>query len=313
MNKKFAPIIVFTYLRFTKLKTLINKLKKNKESKMSDIYFFSDNSKHIKDKKKIFRIRKYLKNIKGFKKKKIILRNSNYGNGKNIIDGVTYVLKKEKSAIILEDDLIIGRNFLNFMNTCLEKYKPIKKVWHIGGWSFDLNRDSKYDIFFSKNMQPWGWATWQNRWKHFEKNPKKLIKYFENKNDKIFEFNLNDTVDSFKQILDNYNNKKDTWAIFWNAQIFKNNALCVSPHKSLVKTNGFDYFSTNVHPNHFTNIVFKTNINKKNKFNLPDKVIEDKDFNKDFRDFYFKKIGFFFRVKKSFKVLKKNLFQLMSI
>ena len=52
MNKKFAPIIVFTYLRFTKLKTLINKLKKNKESKMSDIYFFSDNSKHIKDKKK---------------------------------------------------------------------------------------------------------------------------------------------------------------------------------------------------------------------------------------------------------------------
>ena len=55
MNKKFAPIIVFTYLRFTKLKTLINKLKKNKESKMSDIYFFSNNSKHIKDKKKLFK------------------------------------------------------------------------------------------------------------------------------------------------------------------------------------------------------------------------------------------------------------------
>ena len=52
MKKNFAPIIVFTYLRFTKLKTLINKLKKNKESKMSDIYFFSDNSKQTKDKKK---------------------------------------------------------------------------------------------------------------------------------------------------------------------------------------------------------------------------------------------------------------------
>ena len=33
------------------------------------------------------------------------------------------------------------------MNTCLKKYEPIKKVWHIGGWSFDLNRVSKYDIF----------------------------------------------------------------------------------------------------------------------------------------------------------------------
>ena len=48
----------------------------------------------------------------------------------------------------------------------------------------------------------------------FEKNPKKLIKYFEKNKDKLFEFNLNNTVDSFKQILDNYNNKKDTWAIF---------------------------------------------------------------------------------------------------
>ena len=36
------------------------------------------------------------------------------------------------------------------MNTCLKKYEPIKKVWHIGGWSFDLNRVSKYDIFFEK-------------------------------------------------------------------------------------------------------------------------------------------------------------------
>jgi len=201
----------------------------------------------------------------------------------------------------LEDDLIIGRNFLNFMNTCLEKYKPIKKIWHISGWSFDLNRNSDFDIFFSKTMQSWGWATWQNRWKHFEKNPKKLIKYFENKNDKIFEFNLNNTVDNFKQILDNYNNKKDTWAIFWSAQIFKNNALCVSPHKSLVKTNGFDYFSTNVHPNHCTNILFKTDINKKNKFNLPDKIIEDKNYNDDFEKFFNKNINIKIKIREKYK------------
>ena len=36
---------------------------------MSDIYFFSDNSKYVKD-KKISKIRKYLKNIRGFREKK---------------------------------------------------------------------------------------------------------------------------------------------------------------------------------------------------------------------------------------------------
>ena len=162
-------------------------------------------------------------------------------------------------------------------------------------------------------MQPWGWATWQSRWKYFEKNPKKIIKYFEKNKDKLFEFNLNNTVDSFKQILDNYNNKKDTWAIFWNANIFMNNALCVSPHKSIVQTNGFDNFSTNVHPKHFTNIIFKTLINKKNKFILPDKVKEDINFNRDFRNFYFKKVGIFFRIKKYLKFPKDLLIKFLSI
>ena len=64
------------------------------------------------------------------------------------------------------------------------------------------------------------------------KKIQKLIKYFEKNKDKLFEFNLNNTVDSFKQILDNYNNKKDTWAIFWNANIFMNNAfMCFTSQK----------------------------------------------------------------------------------
>ena len=45
-------------------------------------------------------------------KKIIILRNKNYGNANNIISGVSYVLKKHNSAIILEDDLEISNKFL---------------------------------------------------------------------------------------------------------------------------------------------------------------------------------------------------------
>ena len=115
MNKSYSPIIVFTYLRLKKLKKIINTLKKNKISKNTEIFFFSDNYINPSDKKKIINVRNYLSSITGFKKKKIICRNKNYGNGKNIIDGVTSILKKRKQAIILEDDLIIGKNFLTFM------------------------------------------------------------------------------------------------------------------------------------------------------------------------------------------------------
>ena len=80
------------------------------------------------------------------------------------------------------------------MNFCLKKYKNFKKIWHISGWSFDLNRNSDFDIFFSKNMQAWGWATWKDRWKFFEKKPQKLISYFNKNKDRIYKFYQNKQI-----------------------------------------------------------------------------------------------------------------------
>lgn len=297
MNKSYSPIALFTYLRLKKLKKLINELKKNQESKNSVLYIFSDGAKNKKDHKKVEKVRAFIKKIKGFKKKIIILRKNNWGNGKNIIDGTTYVLNKNKTVIVLEDDLRIGDNFLLFMNTCLQKYKHYKRVWHIGGWSFPLNRESKFDVFFSKNPQPWGWATWHDKWKHFEKNPKRLIHYFNRKKERIYRFNQKGIINNYKQIEDNYYKKKDSWAIFWSAQIFKNNALCISPHKSFVKSDGFDNYSTHVHSSHFLNVLYKTDINKKKKFNLPDKIEEDLNFNDDFKKFYYRRLGIKFLIK----------------
>ena len=52
MKKKFAPIIVFTYLRFTKLRTLVNKLKKIKSQKCQIFIFLVIIQNMLKIKKK---------------------------------------------------------------------------------------------------------------------------------------------------------------------------------------------------------------------------------------------------------------------
>ena len=127
MSNNYSPIVIFTFLRLQKLKRLIKTLKESKISKSSEIYFFSDFTKNKNEINKIKKVRTYLKKITGFKKKNIILRKNNFGNGKNIIDGINYIFKKHDKAIILEDDLEIGKNFLLFMNLCLKKYKYKKK------------------------------------------------------------------------------------------------------------------------------------------------------------------------------------------
>ena len=73
----FAPIILFTYKRLDTLKKTILSLKKNKEAKKSELIIFSDGYKNDQDKNETLKVRKYIKEISGFKKIKIYLRKKN--------------------------------------------------------------------------------------------------------------------------------------------------------------------------------------------------------------------------------------------
>ena len=125
--KNLAPIVLFTYNRIDILKESIESLKKNPLAKKSNLIIYSDNYKSNKDKKKVLRVREFLKEIKGFNKKKIFYRKKNYGLAKNIMRGVTEVFKKSTKVIVLEDDIKVSKYFLHYMNRSLDIYEKKKK------------------------------------------------------------------------------------------------------------------------------------------------------------------------------------------
>ena len=134
------------------------------------------------------------------------------------------------------------------MNTTLDKYKDDKKIWHISGWNWNFKFPNyKYDFFFTRYATCWGWATWSDRWKYFEKNPKKLIKSFTE--NKIKEFNLDDSYDFWSQVIRNEKKIINTWAIFWYATIFIKKGLSINPISPLVINIGNDSYSTNLKGN----------------------------------------------------------------
>ena len=239
----YAPIVIFTYKKYFSLKKLIQSVKKNKTYKHHKLYIFSDAQKIKNEIKKIKKVRNYISKIKGFKKKKIILRKKNFGLALNITSGISEVLKKEKLAIFLEDDLIVSRNFLNYMNLNLSKYQKNKKVWHVSGFNFNLKINSKETQFFTRVANCWGWATWSNRWKYFKKNPDEILNKWSKK--KIEEFNFDDTYNFFSQIQRNQNKTLNSWAIFWYSTIFNKRGLCINPIKSMTKNIGIGKSATN--------------------------------------------------------------------
>ncbi|WP_080055442.1 glycosyltransferase [Spirosoma aerolatum] len=243
MSKKLAPIILFVYNRLSHTQKTIDALEKNELALDSELFIYSDGEKKNED-NEVIEIRKYIRTIKNFKKVYIIERESNYGLAKNIIEGVTEILKKYGKAIVLEDDLITSPYFLSYMNQSLDRYSNEKKIWSINGYMYPLEKTNKVSTFFWRLPCPWGWATWHDRWALFEKNPDRLINEFSKKD--IYRFNIDGIEGDFwKQVVSNKLEKINTWAVFWYATIFINNGLCLSPTNSYVINGGFD--GTGVH------------------------------------------------------------------
>ena len=297
---KLAPIVLFVYNRPIHTKKTINSLKKNYLASKSKIFIYSDGPKSKKDFEDVNKVRRYLKTVQGFKKITIIEKKNNLGLAKSVIKGVTEVVNKYGKIIVLEDDLLTSRYFLSFMNSALEYYKDEKKIWHISGWNYPIRFKSDDGVYCYRLVNTWSWATWKNKWKHYEINIEKTLTQFSN--EEIKRFNLDGYNNNlWKQLLLNQKKKINSWAIFWYIVIFKNNGLCLNPTKSFVKNIGFDGSGVHTHDfsykdnkvlNRNKNIKFKK-ITQEDSQNL--KIIKDYFLNskKNYMSKIFTRIKFF--------------------
>lgn len=238
----YAPIVLFIYNRPSHTQQTLEALSKNKLASESDLFIYSDGPKEnatpeqlekIKQTRGIARSKEWCKTVT------IIESEKNKGLAASIISGVTEIVNKYGKIIVLEDDIVTGIYFLEFMNTALEKFEAEKKVWHITGYRYPIKHSKTDYSFFYPVMDCWGWATWSDRWSYFKKDALYYKSTFTKK--MIHSFSM-DGADSNKweQIEANISGKMNTWAVFWGASIFEQKGLCLAPCVSLVKNIGFD-------------------------------------------------------------------------
>lgn len=287
-----APIVLFTYNRSWHTRQTVEALQKNELAEESELFIFSDGPKTERDVEKVKEVRNYIKSIDGFKKITVIEREKNWGLASNIIDGVTKIVNEFGKIIVLEDDLVTSPYFLRFMNEALEFYKEEKRVWHISGWNYPIDTDGLGDVFFWRVMNCWGWATWVDRWKHYEKNTDKIINEFTKKD--VRRFNLDGVEDFWSQVIANKKGKIDSWAIFWYATIFKRNGLCLNPSQTYVLNIGHD--KSGIHCGESD--IFVSSLNNKLNIFLERNIDESQKAIEHVKKFYiFKKKPFLTRIR----------------
>lgn len=237
-DNNYAPIVMFVYNRPEHVKQVIDNLKKCDLAIDSDLYIYSDAAKTDNQIEKVNEVRKLCEQIKGFNSVTLIKQDNNFGLAKNIIEGVTSIINQYGKIIVLEDDLLVSQQFLLYMNKCLDNYTDDKTIWHISAWNYPIEASGLPEVFPIRVMNCWGWATWKDRWQHFEKNPEKLMHQFNKK--MIYDFDMNDSGSFWSQVVANHQNKINTWAIFWYATIFLHHGLCINPRYSLITNIGHD-------------------------------------------------------------------------
>ena len=202
MSSNLAPIAVFCFRRLDLIKKLIRSIKRNSLSKDSPIFFFIDSPKHKYQKKEVNKIIQFLREISYFKKKKIIIRNKNYGVKNNILKGVSHIFNKFDKVIVLEDDLEISKNFLYAMNKLLKIHRENKDIFTITGYApsnIELNLKLRNDFFLCKRPSSWGWATWKGKWYVLKKNKSKNKFYSDYGNDLILMKKKSSSTDKNKR------------------------------------------------------------------------------------------------------------------
>ena len=234
---ELAPIVLFCYNRPEHTSKTINALAKNDLAEESVLYIFCDGAKEnatIADKEKIVAVRKIVAEEKRFKEIYIVNRDHNLGLANSIIAGVTEVVNKYGSIIVLEDDILCSPFFLRFMNEALIEYKNENKVLSIGACNYFVEGSRFPGSFFLPVADCWGWATCSERWSLFEPDSGILMDKI-SKHNGIAQFNLFGYYDFYGMLQLQNEGKVNSWAIRWQAVIYLKKMLTVYPNPSLTQ------------------------------------------------------------------------------
>ncbi len=281
---KTAPLVIFVYNRLYQTQKMLEAINRNFLTEVTDVFIYSDGPKNDQDRKKVSDVRSYIHHFeKNNKFKSVIIKEAgeNKGLANSIIDGASEVIKKYGKIIVLEDDLITAENFLQFMNDCLWFYEHNKKVWSIGGTSYELPslKNYPYDVFACYRGESCGWGTWLDRWEKVDWTVSDYRLFLrDRKRKKMFRRGGQDMVEALKRQMEG---KTDSWAIRWCYQESKENMFTIMPVVSLITNIGWDGSGTHSDVDHFHVKIGE----KKFEYELCDVQIDER-LMKDYRKYF---------------------------
>jgi hypothetical protein len=241
-SEHFAPVLIGTCNRLNHFKALVESLQACYWAEETQLYIAID-APYAEEVREVNQeIRNYTKAIAGFAKVHIIDRPNNFGPVENFEQAMNDIFQLHTTLILLEDDNIVARNFLVYMNKALRAFEHEPKCFAICGYNFTsepIEEPSITDVYASRGFQAWGIGYWKRKYKRQVLSvPNKPEKWFLNP------FNLAASYQStpflFAMYIGSFLQGRYFSDVLSMITVQKNDYFAILPRVSKVINRGFD-------------------------------------------------------------------------
>lgn len=165
----YAPVLITTLNRVEHLSKTIESLKACIDADKTDIYIGFDYPPSEEYFNGYDEVADYLENgdFSQFKSFNVFKREENFGIAKNWKELRSIVLKTHETFITMQDDIVVSKNFLVYINSALDYYKNDKDVIAVSGYSYPLEwKKSEGTNALKTNYvaAEWGMGHWKGKY-----------------------------------------------------------------------------------------------------------------------------------------------------
>ena len=165
---------------------------------------------------------------------------ANLGIALAIPTAVSWVLAAHESVIVLEDDVIVGPQFVRFAEEALRVWADDESIFSISGYNLvPPSHLAKPDspVRLSRIPHSYAWATWRRAWSAFDPEMQwarsvSITELTSLLRSRVFALRWRQNFRHAQR------NRVSTWDYQWVSSIWQHDGLCVSPNRNLVTYNG---------------------------------------------------------------------------
>lgn len=235
-----TPVLLLGFNRPDRIIDLIDSLRESRPAVVR-VAVDGPRTTHPDDQRRVNETRAAVGRIDWTDNVSTLFRDTNVGLQLAVPGAVAWVLEEFESLIVIEDDVGVGPQFIEFATNALHEFANRQSVFHVSGYNVvprSVISMPNETARLSRVPESFAWATWRRAWQHY---------------DPTLSWGTDCTVTDLTEVLgsrmaalrwkQNFSlarhGRISSWAYRWAASIWEQDGFCLSPNRNLITYRGY--------------------------------------------------------------------------